>query len=170
MGRLVSLKAVDVFLRVLARLPKDQKFSCLIAGDGDERDRLTNLSIELGLSDRVQFLGSKPREWVATELLPNTDILVNPSLQEGLPTTVIEGLVTGCVVVATDVGGTTEISHLPDLVIAQPGDEDDLLEKISYAILNHSKFHGLSRSSVSKKFDARESMRKFLTLYKSMAQ
>ena len=72
-------------------------------------------------------------------ILPATDILINPSHQEGLPTTVLEGLLSRCVVVATDVGGTKEISDHKDLILVKPGEVKDLQKGLEYAIQSHGK-------------------------------
>ncbi len=150
----------------MALLKNTHPFHLSIAGDGEERGMLETLTQELGLAENVEFLGSRPRDFIAQELLSRTDIFVNPSLQEGLPTTVIEGLMASCVVVATDVGGTIEISKHDDLIIAEPGNVENLSQKIAFAIEHHHHLHGLSKSSVSAKFDAHESMRRFVTIYK----
>ena len=45
---------------------------------------------------------------------------MNPSFQEGLPTTVIEALISGCRVIATDVGGTREILRYAPFILVAP--------------------------------------------------
>jgi glycosyltransferase involved in cell wall biosynthesis len=64
-------------------------------------------------------------------------VFVNPSYQEGLPTTVIEGLLSQCVVVATRVGGTSEISDQKDLVLVRPGEVQELADALRFAIDNY---------------------------------
>lgn len=103
-----------------------ENISCWIVGDGEDRLKLEAFVRENKLESRVAFLGFMSKNEVLTGILPGTDIFVNPSLQEGLPTTVIEALLSKCVVVATDVGGTKEISDKEDLIIVSPGDSDSL--------------------------------------------
>ena len=55
-----------------------------------------------------------------SDFLPHIDVFVNPSLQEGLPTTVIEALFAQCITVATDVGGTKEITDREDFIVVEP--------------------------------------------------
>jgi len=62
----------------------------------------------------------KEKEFIRKFLSESNCILINPSYQEGLPTTVIEGLLTKSVVIATDVGGTREISEEEDLLLFSP--------------------------------------------------
>lgn len=75
-GRLTTEKGVDVLLGAVARM--EAPVHLRILGDGPERGRLERLSGELGVADRVQFLGAWPHERVAS-LWPETDVLVLPS-------------------------------------------------------------------------------------------
>ena len=77
----------------------------VLVGDGSERASLEAQAARLGIGDRVIFLGY--RDDVA-ELLANCDLLVLPSLYEGLPLSVLEAMAAGKPVVATSVGGTPE--------------------------------------------------------------
>lgn len=64
-------------------------------------------------------------------ILPSFHIFVNPSFQEGLPTTVIEALIAGCQVIATDVGGTREILQYASFTLIAPRNVNALLDAIS---------------------------------------
>jgi glycosyltransferase involved in cell wall biosynthesis len=79
-----------------------------LAGEGAERDRLHELARGLGVQDRVVFLGQ--RHDVA-ELLAVCDVVVLPSLDEGLSVAVLEAMAVGRPVVASAVGGTPEAVH-----------------------------------------------------------
>jgi glycosyltransferase involved in cell wall biosynthesis len=78
----------------------------LITGEGDARLEIERLVKTLGLTGRVRFVGWLPN---VKQFYRDVDILVVPSVDsEGLPTTILEAMATGCVVVATDVGGASE--------------------------------------------------------------
>src|SRR3989344_7407734 len=62
-SRLVPKNALDVVIRALARLPKDVQF--VILGDGKERTALTALARNLGVAERVHFLGEVPHAEIA---------------------------------------------------------------------------------------------------------
>lgn len=122
-GRLVDLKGVDVLLQsfslFLSEYSGKKTVKLRIVGDGPARKKLENLTQTLTLSEHVEFLGLQPIEKVREEILPSFHIFVNPSFQEWLPTTVIEALIAGCRVVATDVGGTREIlRYAPFMLVA----------------------------------------------------
>ena len=124
-GRLTGLKNVSLLIEALSEI-QNQSWTLEIVWDGEERKSLERLSHERWIQDRITFLGTKSHEWVINEFYPTVDIFINPSLQEWLPTTVIEALGMGCTVIATDVGGTGEIEWV-NLI---PRNNPIVLEKI----------------------------------------
>lgn len=78
----------------------------LIVGDGPSREEIENTAAELGVSGSVRFLG---RQENIAELLHRVDGVVSASVDEALPTALIEAAACGLPVVAADVGGTREI-------------------------------------------------------------
>lgn len=106
-GLLVPLKAYDVLLHALATLARQgQRFELCLAGEGPERLHLESLAVELGIRDRVQFLGDIED---VPGLFAQCHLLAHPSRSEGLSNTVLEGMAEGLPVVATDVGATPEV-------------------------------------------------------------
>jgi glycosyltransferase involved in cell wall biosynthesis len=102
-SRLDPVKGVDVLLRAIA-LVEDVHLA--IVGDGPERASLAALADDLGVSNRVHWAGHRrdvPR------LLPAFDLFVQPSLHEGLSNATLEAMTAGLPVVATAVGGTSEV-------------------------------------------------------------
>lgn len=77
----------------------------VLAGDGPERERLEARARDIGIEDRVRFLGL--RDDVGA-LLAACDLFVLPSLYEGLPLSVLEAMAVARPVIATSVGGTAE--------------------------------------------------------------
>ena len=104
-GRLGPQKAVGALLGAIADLPG---VALAIAGDGPDRSALERRARDLGLEDRVRFLGGVPREQVL-RLFAAADASVLPSAWENLPHTVLESLAVGCPVIATAVGGVPEV-------------------------------------------------------------
>lgn len=121
-GRVVKLKWVDILIAAIKTLLKtSDNIELSIVWDGDQKEPLEKEVKKSWLEGKIQFLWEKSREWIAKEYLPTIDILVNPSFQEWLPTTVLEWLSAWCIVVATDVGGTREISDKDDLILVEKG-------------------------------------------------
>lgn len=106
-GRLIAGKGVADLLHAFARGAGDGSVLCLI-GDGPCRGDLEALAVRLGIADRVWFRGYVSPE-AALAAIAASDVVVNPSYTEGLPTAVLEAAALGRAVLATDVGGTREI-------------------------------------------------------------
>ena len=101
-GRLEPQKGVDVLIRAL---PDVEGATLLVVGDGSERGRLEDLARAVGVSERVDWQGwsDEPRSYLAS-----LDVFVLPSRNEGFPLAVLEALLAGTAVVASDVGSVAE--------------------------------------------------------------
>jgi N-acetyl-alpha-D-glucosaminyl L-malate synthase BshA len=115
---------VDVFARVADAVPS----RLLLVGDGPElltvRERVT----ELGLTDRVDFLGQVEN---LEEVLPVADVLLLPSLHESFGLVALEAMACGVVPVATDQGGAGEfINDGLNGYLRHPEDLDGMTEAI----------------------------------------
>jgi len=104
-GRLTAQKSLRVALEALAAV---DAVMLLIAGEGDQRPALERDVAELGLTERVQFLGALPRERVV-ELFAAADASILSSTWENFPHTVVEALAVGTPVIATATGGVGEV-------------------------------------------------------------
>jgi len=106
-GRLSAEKGQELLLRAVEALsPEFPGLRLWFAGVGPLEQRLRRLAIELGVGERVRFLG-----YVADmpSLYRQVDLVVQSSLTEGLPNVMLEVAYLGVPVVATDVGGTAEV-------------------------------------------------------------
>jgi glycosyltransferase involved in cell wall biosynthesis len=106
-GRIVHQKGLDLGLRALAQL-KDLDWHWNIAGDGPQLDALKSLANELGLSDRVTFLGWQSRAEL-TQWYHRSNLFLFPSRHEGMPNAVLEAMSSGLPVVATRIAGSEEL-------------------------------------------------------------
>jgi glycosyltransferase involved in cell wall biosynthesis len=126
-GRLSAQKSLDVALAALAEV---EDVTLVIAGDGDRRVPLERRAAELGVADRVHFLGAQSRHRVL-ELFRAADASLLSSSWENFPHTVVEALAVGTPVLATRVGGVGEIVHDGENGLLVPaGDRDALAESI----------------------------------------
>jgi glycosyltransferase involved in cell wall biosynthesis len=78
----------------------------VLAGDGPERRKLEHLARELGIVDRVRFLGVVAN---VPAILKTVDVSVLSSVHEALPLTLLEAMAAARPVVTTDVGSVCEI-------------------------------------------------------------
>lgn len=161
--RLVNLKWVDYLIKVFTILvSKHDNIWLEIVWDGDEKNKLLQLANN---HPKIRFLWFQERNFIIQSFLPQIDILVNPSWQEWLPTSVIEGLICECVMVATDVGWTVEISDKDDLIIVEKWNLESIEKWIEFAIKNYKDLKWLSKQSVIHDFDWKVNIEKYYNLY-----
>jgi glycosyltransferase involved in cell wall biosynthesis len=111
LGRLKHRKGVDVLLHALARVAGNGRVQLAIAGDGEERGALETLCNELGLGERVRFLGAVAGA-TKSYLLQNARFGVIPSRQwEAFGLVVLEGYASGVPMIATDMPGLADLIH-----------------------------------------------------------
>src|SRR3989344_6964945 len=129
-------KGFDVALRGLAKLPKEikERIVYTIAGSGDEKENLENLSKELGIQEMVNFLGFVEN---AKKLLSGADIFLFPSRNENLPFAILEAGLKGLPIIATSVGGIPEIiTDMQSRILVHPNNPKEIKEAILY-FLDH---------------------------------
>jgi glycosyltransferase involved in cell wall biosynthesis len=119
LGRLEERKGADCFLQALAS-PQlaGLDFKAVMAGDG-RVDVYREMARTLGLGQRVAFPGWVERDAVA-DLMLNSDVLVLPSLNEGLPMAILEAMAYGLTVVTTPVGAITDVIRDDDTGVLVP--------------------------------------------------
>lgn len=108
----------------------------VVAGGGSLREGLVDQARSAGVDQIVRFIG--PRDDVP-RLLSAADVYVQSSAWEGFPVAPLEAMAAGLPVVATDVGGTSELSPAPQ-VLVEPGNPKALAAGLRQA-------HALVRSA-----------------------
>ncbi len=104
-GRLTAQKSLGRALEAVAGADGVQ---FVIAGEGPDRKQLEERAAELGIAERVRFLGAQPRERIV-ELFHAADATILSSSWENFPHTVVEALAAGTPVLAMEVGGVAEV-------------------------------------------------------------
>lgn len=108
-GALIPRKNPHLIIAALSRLPA---LHHIFVGDGEERERLEKQAADLGLEERVHFLGSVPHD-ALPGLLARARMLVLPSQSEGLANAWVEALACGTPVVISEAGGARELVNSP---------------------------------------------------------
>lgn len=169
-GRLVKLKGIDLLIEAFAQLEQEYRNLRLqIIWDGEERCNLEKQVEALGLWDKISFLWYQSPEKVYSDFLPHIDIFVNPSLQEGLPTTVIEALFAQCITVATGVGGTREIADGEDFIVVEPWSVEALKGALNQALALVWKANWASYQQVRERFGWKRGVGEYLENYRILA-
>ena len=109
-GHLTDLKGIANLIEAVGSNAAHAHGGALLAivGEGPLRAHLETRVGELGLTNSVRFVGKVAHEDVGA-WMGASDVVVLPSLSEGLPTVICEAMVVGRAVVATAVGGTPEL-------------------------------------------------------------
>ena len=120
-ARLDAQKGHRVLFEAIPQVP-DAVF--LLAGEGPERESLEALATQLGIADRVRFLG---RREDVPQLLATCDVFALPSLYEGSSLAVLEAMAARIPIVSSAIGGTDELIEdgRSGLLVA-PGDAEGL--------------------------------------------
>jgi len=143
-GRLIKEKGVQDLLKAT----KGMKANVTIIGKGPHKKYLTGMG--------GKFVGEKNPSQIR-DILSKTDILVNPSYAEGLPTSVLEAGAMSLAVVATDVGGTKEIiTDGKNGYLVKPGNVQALRKKITTLAKSKNlreRFGKALQKTVRSKFD-----------------
>lgn len=161
-GTLSEIKNQEFLIRLLPGLVnEDPSIKLILAGDGDLRMDLENLSKDLGVSDKVVFFGTSDR---VNELLMGGDLFLFPSKREGLGISAIEAQASGLVsLLSTSVpreAGISEGARFIDL------DRD----KWTYEILNNkgSKRKNVIEDIRKKGYDIETSVSELSRIYVNM--
>lgn len=146
-GALTTEKRVDVAIRAVAEIADA---TLLVAGDGAERPRLTNLAAAVA-PGRVRFLGTLA---AVTGVLAAADVFVLSSDSEGVPGALLEAGLAGVPAAATDVG------FVRDVVIAgrtgelaRPDRPRELADAIRAVLANHAKYGAAAREHCLANFE-----------------
>jgi glycosyltransferase involved in cell wall biosynthesis len=173
-GNLYLRKGVDYLLKSFPAVLKEcPNAVLLVVGTGFRRERFVKLAHELGVDARVEFAPSDanlPR--VPDNVLPlyysAADVVVMPSLREGLPIVALEALACDAPLVATNVGG------LPDVVatfkagiLVEPRSPEALARAVT-DVLNGRKSFVIDRQSGERAYDWRVIAAKNLAVYDTL--
>ncbi|WP_297572272.1 glycosyltransferase family 4 protein [uncultured Deefgea sp.] len=143
-----------------------------IGGTG-EIEAARQLAVELKVEAHVEFLG-----WVVGEdkerLLNSATLLLLPSYNEGLPMSILEAMVHGLPVIASDVGGIPEaLACCVTDCIVQPGDVLDLANKINHLLSDDDLREDIARKlqqTVAEKFDVEVVANELTQLYNRLLE
>jgi len=167
-GQLIPMKNVDVLLRAVARIIQPIEIQ-LVYHNSSLEVPLRRLASQLGISDRVYFLGSKSPRELAT-MYQRADVFVLPSAGEALPSVVTEAMLCGTPVIATDVGGIRE--QLGGYgVCVPPGRPDELAAAISYVFDHYRQFAAQSEDAsgyARERFSIKNMVDRHLELYANL--
>lgn len=176
-GSLVPCKGHSVLLEAFQQVvahaspPAPLNPVCLIVGDGPEKPRIEISVRKKGLKDRVVFAGQREE---IPELLSLMNIFVMPSLQEGLGTAALEAMAAGKPVIASNVGGLSEVFEDGRTgLLVPPGDAAALARAILQLMNDPGKMSALASNAskhVRDRFSREAMVEGTVAVYRSVAQ
>lgn len=136
-GRITAGKGIEVLFDAMVALRDHHPdLTLTVVGDGPRRVALEQRCRGAGMADTVAFVGSKNQDEVA-KLLADHDVFVLPSFAEGVPVVLMEAMGAGLPVVATHVGGMTELVDDGESgYLVRPFDHEQLAERIEQLIVD----------------------------------
>lgn len=170
-GRLAGVKGVRVLLEALTQLRSAHpEARVTLIGDGPERQDLEQATAQLGLSDRVRFLGYQSQGEVAAALA-QTDVFVLPSFAEGVPVVLMEAMAAGVPVVTTQIAGVPElVAHGKSGLLVPPGDTEALIAAIDRLLSNPEERRTMGaegRAKVTQDFNIATEAKRLSSLFQA---
>jgi glycosyltransferase involved in cell wall biosynthesis len=168
-GNLYPVKGYDVLIQALSLLQADRPdltWRAMIAGRGHDEGRLRQLIERKELATRCLLLGHRDD---IPDLLAAADVYALPSLSEGLPLALLEAMLAGKPIVASDVGGIPEaIGSNNVALLVTPGNAERLAEALATLLSDRDRAEQLghkARTRARREFGARRMMERYEELY-----
>jgi N-acetyl-alpha-D-glucosaminyl L-malate synthase BshA len=161
-----KVKNVPTVVEVFARIQAEVPARLLLLGDGPEKRNVQARIEELGISDRVRFLGQLDN---MEQVMPLADLVLLPSLHESFGLVALEAMSCGTAVIATDRGGTGEfIDPGHNGFLCDPHDVDTMAET-GIRLLKNDGFRQQiaeeARRDAVEKFGARCVLKQYVEFY-----
>lgn len=144
------VKRVEDVVRTFARLVEQRPARLMMVGDGPDRPAAERLSRELGLDDKVFFLGKLKNP---LEALSIADLFLLPSESESFGLAALEAMACGVPVVASEAGGLPEvIRHGVSGMLAPVGDVDTMGDHAAFLLdpAHHERFRNQARERAAR--------------------
>ncbi|WP_083223352.1 glycosyltransferase family 4 protein [Candidatus Thiodiazotropha endoloripes] len=169
-GRLSPEKRQDQLLRSIKPLVDEgYKLKLLLIGIGPEEENLRHLTESLGLQDVVEFVGFiKDMQPVYNEL----DLVIQASSTEGMPNVVLESMLMRVPIIATDVGGTSEIIDSDQVgTLIEADNRQQLIDSIRSFLDSPQQYldkTGKAEQRIREEFDSNIRLARMAEVYNSI--
>ena len=164
-GRLSKEKGIDTLLDVAEHLPAE--YNLLIAGMGPEEEKVRSVASS---KINVHYLGYQSKQNTIS-LIRGSDLLIQPSIMEGISSTLLEAMGCGTCILASNVGGNVEIiENNKTGVLVEPNNAEELVAKISYLLVENEKRSAMAANGLKTvvKYDWKQVGKLYLDIYESL--
>lgn len=170
-ARLHRQKGLDWLLHALQSVfEQSANHDLLVVGSGPEWPALQRLATQLGIAQRVHFLGWHP---AVPQLMRASRLLVLTSRWEGLPNAVLEAMASGIPVIAARTHGVTELLGDDPEQVFQPDDVDGFTRRLLHLLSDPQEAHRLgqkNRARALSQFSLEQMIDAYAQLYRSLVQ
>lgn len=169
-GRFIPCKGVNVLLGAWSEVSKDFPDAKLVLlGNDPSMNDMKVMADALGISGSVVFQG---RVTDVADFLHATDVFVLPSLQEGMPNSLLEAMACGLPVVATMIGGAVDlVEDRVSGILVSPNDTHALAESIKFLLRNEPfaiRIGDEAYQVIKKRFSLDGIVGKYMMLYQAV--
>jgi glycosyltransferase involved in cell wall biosynthesis len=149
LGRLDDEKRINILLDAVAKLPDHPRLQVELVGDGGERDQLAKQAAQLGISERVHFLGHVSDDELAG-IYERCTVFVMPSIAELQSIATMEAMASGRPVIGADAMALPHLVHDGDNgYLFEPNNSDDLASKLRLVLeADKTELERLSENSL----------------------
>ena len=164
-GRLSKEKGILVLLDVAKKIPEN--IHLLILGTGPEEDKVRELAKS---HSNIHFLGYQSKENTIA-LIRGSEILIQPSLMEGISSTLLEAMACNTTIIASNVGGNKEIiENNHSGILVNSNNSESILNQILELMKDSNKKKKLAENAFNevKKYDWEHVGKLYLDLYDSL--
>ncbi|WP_416828183.1 glycosyltransferase [Ectobacillus polymachus] len=161
-GRFTAQKDQKTLIKAMTKLPENMHL--LLVGEGQLQKRVQEFSNEMGLENRVHFLGFRSD---IEKILKSSDIVVLSSHWEGFGLAAVEGMAAGKPVIASNVSGLRDVVSGGGVLFTR-GDYIGLAKEISVLIQDQDKYYKVADScqDKAKNYDIDRMVDKYLEVYR----
>jgi len=163
-----KVKRVQDVLKMFGLVNEKKKSQLLLAGDGPERYSLEVLCRELGLCDRVTFIG-KVRD--TQHVLEMADVFILPSETESFGLAALEAMAQGVPVISSNTGGIPEVNvHGKTGFMSEVGDVEDMAKNALFMLKDEGTMNGFKANAYerAKDFDIGKVVCQYEVLYSKL--
>jgi colanic acid/amylovoran biosynthesis glycosyltransferase len=150
-GSLLDVKGHAYLVEACAALVTDAvDFKCIIVGEGPERKHLEKLILRYKLGEKIKLVGAIPHENIQA-YFDRADIVIHPSISEGIPVALMEAMSKGLPVIASRITGIPElVTHEKDGILVSSANVAELAKAMKRLIADNELRTQLGKSAREK--------------------
>lgn len=165
-----KVKRIDDVMKVFYEIQKNLKARLMMVGEGPEKEMAEDMAIEMGIEDRVLFLGESHE---IDKILCFSDLFLLPSKTESFGLAALEAMVHGVPVISSNTGGLPEVNvHGLSGFLSNVGDIEDMAKKALLILGDEKVLSGFKEGAkkAAEKFDIEQIVPLYEALYEKALQ